>query len=60
MLAHYDGADTGVAEWQIAQGVKMGRPSVLTARSEKKDGEVTGIWIGGNCVMVSEGVLYTE
>jgi trans-2,3-dihydro-3-hydroxyanthranilate isomerase len=60
MLAHYDDADTGVAEWQIAQGVEMGRPSVLTARSEKKDGEVTGIWIGGDCVMVSEGVLYTE
>ena len=36
LLAHYENADTDVAERQIAQGIEMGRPSVLTARSEKK------------------------
>ncbi len=38
LFAHYENADTDVAEWQIAQGIEMGRPSVLTARSEKKGG----------------------
>jgi predicted PhzF superfamily epimerase YddE/YHI9 len=35
----------------------MGRPSVLEARTEKRDGEVTGVWIGGESVMVSEGFI---
>ena len=35
----------------------MGRPSVLEARSEKKDGEVANVWIGGESVLVSEGLI---
>jgi predicted PhzF superfamily epimerase YddE/YHI9 len=33
----------------------MGRPSLLEARTEKRGGEVTGVWIGGESVLVSEG-----
>ena len=33
----------------------MGRPSVLEARAEKKDGEVVEVRIGGESVMVAEG-----
>jgi len=43
--------------WKIAQGVEMGRPSFLQARTEKKDGKVSDVWIGGNCVMMSKGEL---
>jgi len=43
--------------WKIAQGVEMGRPSFLQARTEKKDGKVSGVWIGGSCVMMSKGEL---
>jgi trans-2,3-dihydro-3-hydroxyanthranilate isomerase len=48
---------TGAFKYRIAQGVEMGRPSVLEARSEKRDGAVSGTWIGGASVLVSEGTI---
>jgi trans-2,3-dihydro-3-hydroxyanthranilate isomerase len=42
---------------RIAQGVDMGRPSLLEAAAEKKGGDVTGMWIGGRCVAVMRGRL---
>ena len=41
----------------IAQGVEMGRPSVLKAEAEKKDGVVTATYIGGSCVPVMSGTI---
>ena len=41
----------------IAQGVEMGRPSLLEATAEKRDGEVTAMWIGGKCVPVMRGTV---
>jgi trans-2,3-dihydro-3-hydroxyanthranilate isomerase len=41
----------------IAQGIEMGRPSLLEALAEKRDGEVTAMWIGGKCVPVMRGTL---
>jgi predicted PhzF superfamily epimerase YddE/YHI9 len=35
----------------------MGRPSVLEARTEKRDGAVVGAWIGGCCVAFAEGFI---
>jgi predicted PhzF superfamily epimerase YddE/YHI9 len=35
---------------RIAQGVDMGRPSLLEATAEKRNGRITGMWIGGKCV----------
>jgi trans-2,3-dihydro-3-hydroxyanthranilate isomerase len=43
--------------YRIAQGVEMGRPSVLEARTEKRDGAVTATRIGGASVLVSEGTI---
>ena len=43
--------------WRIAQGVEMGRPSVLEARADKTAGKVTGTWIGGSSVMVASGMM---
>jgi len=40
-----------------AQGIDMGRPSLLEASAEKRDGRVTGMWIGGRCVPMMQGVL---
>ncbi len=57
MLSHYDPAKDGSFSWRIAQGVEMGRPSVLEGRAEKRDGVVVGAWIGGSSVLVSEGVI---
>jgi trans-2,3-dihydro-3-hydroxyanthranilate isomerase len=39
----------------IAQGVEMGRPSVLQATAEKRGGVVTATFIGGRCVPVMRG-----
>jgi trans-2,3-dihydro-3-hydroxyanthranilate isomerase len=41
----------------IAQGVEMGRPSLLQAEAEKQDGVVTATTIGGRCVPVMSGTI---
>jgi trans-2,3-dihydro-3-hydroxyanthranilate isomerase len=42
---------------RIAKGIDMGRPSLLEASAEKRAGRVTGMWIGGRCVSMMQGVL---
>jgi trans-2,3-dihydro-3-hydroxyanthranilate isomerase len=41
--------------WRIAQGVEMGRPSLLEASAIKHGGEVRTVRIGGRSVLVCEG-----
>jgi trans-2,3-dihydro-3-hydroxyanthranilate isomerase len=60
LLGHFHPSPSGMFEWRIAQGVEMGRPSTLRARAEKTDGQVISTWIGGNCVMVSDGLIYVD
>lgn len=60
LLGHYDRAGEGEYRWRIAQGVEMGRPSVLEARSRKQGGEIVAAWVGGTSVLVSEGVLEVD
>ena len=60
LLAHYSSLQEGMLCWIIAQGVEMGRPSVLKARALKKAGQVIDTWIGGNSVLVSKGELYLD
>jgi trans-2,3-dihydro-3-hydroxyanthranilate isomerase len=57
LLTHHQAERDGSFRWRIAQGVEMGRPSILEARTEKRDGEVVGTWIGGASVLVSEGFI---
>ncbi|HVV61201.1 MAG TPA: PhzF family phenazine biosynthesis protein [Pseudolabrys sp.] len=42
---------------RISQGREMGRPSLLQASAEKRDGQLAGMWIGGLCVSVMQGRL---
>jgi trans-2,3-dihydro-3-hydroxyanthranilate isomerase len=60
MLTHYNEAHNGAFNWRIAQGVEMKRPSFLEARTEKQNGNVTGVWIAGSSVMISEGTLEVD
>lgn len=60
MLSHYEPADSGDFQWLISQGVEMGRPSILAARTRKKAGVVTETRIGGDCVMVTEGAITVD
>ena len=55
MLASLDPKPDGEFRYRIAQGVEMGRPSVLEARVEKRDGAVVTARIGGTSVLVGEG-----
>jgi trans-2,3-dihydro-3-hydroxyanthranilate isomerase len=57
LLSQIDPAADASFSWRIAQGVEMGRPSVLEARTEKRAGAVVSVWIGGDSVLVSEGFL---
>jgi trans-2,3-dihydro-3-hydroxyanthranilate isomerase len=60
MLSQYKKEKTGKFKWKIGQGIEMGRPSLLEARTEKKDDEVIGVWIGGSSVLVSEGIIFID
>jgi trans-2,3-dihydro-3-hydroxyanthranilate isomerase len=42
---------------RIAQGVDMGRPSLLEASAEKHDGAIIKLSIGGRCVPMMRGTL---
>jgi trans-2,3-dihydro-3-hydroxyanthranilate isomerase len=57
MLAGYDARRDGTVGYRIAQGVEMGRPSVLFAEADKQAGNVVAARIGGDSVMVTEGEL---
>jgi trans-2,3-dihydro-3-hydroxyanthranilate isomerase len=59
LLAHYSEERTASFQWRVAQGVEMGRPSVLEARSEKAEGSVVSTWVGGSSVLVGEGCIET-
>src|SRR5438132_2215830 len=60
LLAHYKEEPSGSFAWRIAQGVEMGRPSTLLARAEKAEGTVKATWVGGWCVLVSEGFIQVD
>jgi trans-2,3-dihydro-3-hydroxyanthranilate isomerase len=45
----------GTFAWKIAQGVEMGRPSLLEATAVKRGGTVETLRIGGRSVLVCEG-----
>ena len=60
LLAQLDGKPTDSLKLRIAQGVEMGRPSLLSARAEKMDSVVRSTHVGGACVLVSEGTIEVE
>ena len=47
----------GILQWQIEQGIEMGRPSSLTVQTFKKEGLIQKIYVGGSSVMVIQGVM---
>jgi len=58
-LAARDTQSDGTMRWVAEQGVEMGRPSVLEIVVEKAGGEIRGVKVGGETVMVSEGEIET-
>jgi trans-2,3-dihydro-3-hydroxyanthranilate isomerase len=60
LLARYNERASGRFSYRIAQGVEMGRPSLLLVRAEKAEGNVRATWVGGACVLVSEGFIQVD
>ena len=60
LLAAYDPAPEKSFHWRVAQGVEMGRPSVLEVRTEKRDGQVTESRVGGASVLVGDGTIEVD
>jgi trans-2,3-dihydro-3-hydroxyanthranilate isomerase len=59
-LAGYLAARTprdGTLRWVVEQGFEMGRPSILHIEADKSNGNITGIRVGGQTVLVSKGEL---
>jgi trans-2,3-dihydro-3-hydroxyanthranilate isomerase len=59
LLTHSGVGNPGGDSWRIAQGVEMGRPSTLEARTRRHAGVMTA-WIGGHSVPVGEGMIVVE
>jgi trans-2,3-dihydro-3-hydroxyanthranilate isomerase len=52
-----DSRPNGVLEWTVEQGLELGRPSILKIETEKREGKITGVRVGGSSVLVSEGFM---
>lgn len=55
LLAHLAPQPDAMTELAVAQGVDMGRPSLLQARASKRGGVVEAVHVGGRCVEMMEG-----
>ena len=60
LLAHYAAPSNWSFQFRIAQGVEMGRASTLLGRAQKTSGVVHSTWIGGACVLISEGFIHLD
>ncbi|PIG93728.1 PhzF family phenazine biosynthesis protein [Gloeocapsopsis sp. IPPAS B-1203] len=47
----------GVIQWIVEQGFEMNRPSIINVQAQKVDGQIVAVRVGGQSVMVSEGVI---
>jgi trans-2,3-dihydro-3-hydroxyanthranilate isomerase len=47
----------GTQRWRIEQGVEMGRPSLIEAEADVREGAVTAVRVGGRAVAVSRGTM---
>jgi trans-2,3-dihydro-3-hydroxyanthranilate isomerase len=59
LLTQRDAQYASGGSWRIAQGVEMGRPSTLHART-RRDGDAVTTWIGGYSVLVAEGHIEVD
>ena len=57
LLTHCKAESDGEFSFRVGQGIEMGRPSLLEARSQKENGVVTGVWVGGTCVSMTSGTI---
>jgi trans-2,3-dihydro-3-hydroxyanthranilate isomerase len=54
-LGARDRQASGTLRWTVEQGYEMGRPSLLEVETDKADGRVTAVRVGGASVLMCEG-----
>lgn len=59
LLTHSGVGNPTGDSWRIAQGMEMGRPSTMEARTHRNADAVIS-WIGGYCVLVGEGSIIVD
>lgn len=47
----------GTFSFKLAQGLEMGRPSIIETSTVKRNGRVTEVHVGGQAVLVAEGTI---
>ncbi len=52
-----DTSSSEILKWRIEQGFEMGRPSFIEVKTEKIQGEINKICVGGASVLVSQGIM---
>jgi trans-2,3-dihydro-3-hydroxyanthranilate isomerase len=57
LLADLDAEAEGTVSLKIAQGVEIGRPSLLLAEADRSGGATTAIRIGGSCTPMFKGEI---
>ena len=57
VVRHFDQPPTGGHRYLIEQGIEMGRPSLMTLEIDVAGGEIAAVRVGGNAVVVAEGML---
>lgn len=56
-LAWRNDTSSGTLRWIVEQGYEMGRPSILEIETDKVDGKVSAVRVGGDTVIMTEGRL---
>lgn len=56
-LGARDARRDGTLRWIVEQGYEMGRPSILSIETDKTGGAITAVRVGGNTVMMCEGMI---
>ena len=57
LLASLDPTADGTLTWRVAQGVEMGRPSVIDLAVDKTGGTISAIRVAGGAVIVCRGEM---
>ena len=57
ILASLSEEQDATLEWTVAQGIEVGRPSLLHVEADRSGGETSAVRVGGGAVFVSEGVM---
>jgi trans-2,3-dihydro-3-hydroxyanthranilate isomerase len=60
LLASRDARLAATVTYSVAQGINMGRPSLMMVKIEKADGVVSSVRVGGACVEVARGEMFVS